>query len=329
MDSIIESYAKADGTIISDKDLAPLALGQFSYGVTLWEMTAGYTMFQNEGIYSESRLWYKVLDSDGNAILENEPEYEIAISEEAASIMTLMMQDVITNGTGAGITLDNKVNVAGKTGTTTADFDRWFIGYTPYFVGGVWTGYDMNQSLSDFGENPSLQIWDKVMTMLHEDIINDAAKNGEALKTFKKSEKLIEATYCKDSGMLIADACKLDPEGNRAEKAYFTKDTLPTEYCTTHVLVAFDKTTNRVATPSCPKETLVYKGLRNVDRCFPIQLKVVDSQYTCNIKFDPLTMNYPTSDYFTYYYYAVPDGYTGISNVEKQYNAICLKHPHK
>ncbi len=329
MDSIIESYAKSDGTIISDKDLAPLALGQFSYGVTLWEMTAGYTMFQNDGIYSESRLWYKVLDSDGNVILENEPEYEIAISEEAASIMTIMMQDVITNGTGAGITLDQKVNVAGKTGTTTADFDRWFIGYTPYFVGGVWTGYDMNQSLSDFGENPSLQIWDKVMTMLHEDIINEAAKKGEKLKTFEKSEKLIEATYCKDSGMLIADACKLDPEGNRAEKAYFTKDTLPTEYCTTHVLVAFDKTTNRVANPNCPEETLVYKGLRNVNRSFPFQLKVLDTQYTCNTNFDPLTMKFPTSDYFPYYHYALTDGVTGITNYDKQYNAVCQKHEHK
>ncbi len=329
MDSVIESYTKADGTIVSDKDLAPLALGQFSYGITLWELTAGYTMFQNDGIYSESRLWYKVLDSDGNVILENEPEYEIAISEEAASIMTVMMQDVITNGTGTAITLDQKVNVAGKTGTTTADFDRWFIGYTPYYVGGVWTGYDMNQSLSDFGQNPSLQIWDTVMTMLHQDVINAAASGGEPIKKFELSDKLVEATYCKDSGMLVSDACKLDPEGNRTEKAYFTKDTLPTEYCTTHVLVAFDKTTNRVANPNCPAETLVYKALRNVDRNFPVQITVVDTQYTTNSKFDPLTMRFPTVDYYPFYHYALEGGFTGITNHDKQYNAVCQAHSHK
>lgn len=326
MDSIIESYAKADGTIVSDKDLAPLALGQFSYGITLWELTAGYTIFQNEGIYSESRLWYKVLDSDGNVILDNEPEFEIAISEEAASIMTIMMQDVITNGTGTAITLDQKVNVAGKTGTTTADFDRWFVGYTPYYVGGVWTGYDMNQSLSDFGKNPSLQIWDTVMTMLHEDIINDAVSKGEAIKSFKKSEKLIEATYCKDSGKLISDACKLDPEGNRAETSYFTKDTLPTEYCTTHVLVAFDSATNQVATQYCPQENIVYKGLRLVDRSFPVQIVVQDSQYTCRLIDSSKLIDYPTIDSVPYYFYDVYPQYTGISGYKKHYNCTCLAH---
>lgn len=325
MDSVIESYQKADGTIVSDKDLAPLALGQFSYGITLWELTAGYTIFQNEGVYSESRLWYKVLDSDGNVILENEPEYEIAISEDTASIMTIMMQDVITNGTGTGITLDQKVNVAGKTGTTTADFDRWFVGYTPYYVGGVWTGYDMNQSLSDFGQNPSLQIWDTVMTILHEDIISDAQANGEAIKTFVKSDNLIEATYCKDSGMLISDACKLDPEGNRAEKSYFTKDTLPTEYCTTHVLVAFDKTTNQVATRYCPEESIVYKGLRAVNRKFPVQITIKDSQYTCMVNIHD-NLKYPKSSYLPYYHYMIYPQFTGTSIYGPQYNCACQKH---
>ena len=329
MDNVIDSYTKADGTVVSDKDLAPLALGQFSYGVTLWEITAAYSIFQNDGIYSESRLWYKVLDSDGNVILENEPEYEIAISEEAASIMTIMMQDVITNGTGTAITLDEKVNVAGKTGTTTADFDRWFIGYTPYYIGGVWTGYDMNQSLSDFGRNPSLQVWDTVMKILHEDIIAEAAAGGEPVKTFDISEKLIQATYCKDSGMLVSEACSHDPEGNRTETAYFTKDTLPTEYCTTHVMVAFCGTSKKVANPNCPKEGLYYVALRNVDRNFPRQITVQDTQYTCNTKFDPLTMPFPTADYFPYYHYALNGGCTGVTNQTSQYNCVCQSHEHK
>ncbi len=61
MDNVIDSHTKQSGQVVSDKDLAPLALGQFSYGITLWELTAGYDMFLNEGVYSKSRLWYKVL----------------------------------------------------------------------------------------------------------------------------------------------------------------------------------------------------------------------------------------------------------------------------
>ena len=325
MDSVIESYAKKDGTIVSDKDLAPLALGQFSYGVTLWELTAGYSMFPNDGIYSESRLWYKVLDSDGNTILENEPEYEIAMSEEAASIMTYMMQNVVATGTGAGITLDQQVNVAAKTGTTTADFDRWFIGYTPYYLGGVWTGYDMNQSLSDFGENPSLQVWDKVMTMLHEDIIAEAQATGTPLKRFELSEKLVECTYCKYSGMLMSDACKLDPQGNCAETGYFTKDTVPTEYCTTHVLVNYDKVTNSVAVEGCPEANIIQVGLRVTNRVFPGHVVVKDAQYTTIADFNP-AYGYPDSRDMPYYFRQLNGYFPGFSAYSRHYNCACLEH---
>ncbi len=227
MDNVIESYTTGSGQVVSDKDLAPLALGQFSYGITLWELTAGYDIFPNEGVYSKSRLWYKVLDSDGNVVLENKPDYEIAISEEAASIMTNILQGVVTSGTGRAVTVDQYVNVAGKTGTTTADFDRTFVGYTPYYLGGVWVGYDMNQALSDFGTNPAVQIWDKVMTMLHEDIFARVRAGEETLKNFELSDRLVECTYCRYSGLLTASGCW-------GEKGYFTKDTVPTEYCYGH-----------------------------------------------------------------------------------------------
>ncbi len=227
MDNVIESYTTGSGQVVSDKDLAPLALGQFSYGITLWELTAGYDMFPNEGVYSKSRLWYKVLDSDGNVVLENEPDYEIAISEEAASIMTKMLQGVVTSGTGTAVTLDQYVDVAGKTGTTTADFDRTFVGYTPYYLGGVWVGYDMNQALSDFGTNPAIQIWDKVMTMLHEDIFARVRAGEETLKSFEVSDRLVECTYCRYTGLLATESCW-------GEKGYFTKDTVPTSYCYGH-----------------------------------------------------------------------------------------------
>lgn len=227
MDNVIESYTTQSGQVVSDKDLAPLALGQFSYGITLWELTAGYSIFPNEGVYSKSRLWYRVLDSDGNVILENESDYEIAISEEAASIMTIMLQGVVSSGTGTAVTLDQYVDVAGKTGTTTADFDRTFVGYTPYYLGGVWVGYDMNQALSDFGTNPAVQIWDTVMTMLHEDIFASVNAGETELQHFERSDRLVECSYCRYSGLLPTETCW-------RETGYFTKDTVPTEYCYGH-----------------------------------------------------------------------------------------------
>ncbi len=324
MDNIIDSYTTASGAVVSDKGLAPLALGQFSYGITLWELTAGYSMFQNQGVHCESRLWYQVLDSDGNVVLDNKADYEIAISEEASSIMTKMLEKVVSEGTGTGITLDQYVNVAGKTGTTTADFDRLFVGYTPYYVGGVWTGYDMNQALSDFGPNPSLNIWDTVMTMLHKEYIDEAASGGTPLKSFTYTNQIVECTYCRDSGKLVSEACKADPRGNRAETGFFSKDTMPTEYCTTHVLIDFDTSTNSIACPACPEASIKKVGLLNIQRRLPITIRIVDAQYTCMPDFN-FALGKPTAD--TPYYFPGLDGmYPGTSGGNSTYNHACLTH---
>lgn len=326
MDNIIDSYTTAAGTTITDKAQAPLALGQFSYGITLWELTAGYTMFPNEGVYSKSRLWTKVCDSDGNVILENEPDYEIAISEESASIMTKMMQNVVESGTATAVTVDQYVDVAGKTGTTSADFDRTFIGFTPYYVCGCWVGYDMNQALSDFWQNPAVAVWDKVMTMLQEKINARAAAAGEEIQSFKFSDNLVKATYCKDSGMLISDACNADPRGSRAESGWFTSDTVPTETCNVHVLVDYDTSSGAVATDKCPSSSLKKVGLvRNENRDFLTQVIITDAQYV--YRDTSKVSKYPTYEGYPYFYFTYPeDHYVGRSSGTNQYNRACPNH---
>ncbi|MBQ8332666.1 MAG: transglycosylase domain-containing protein, partial [Clostridia bacterium] len=248
-ESLIESATLSNGQVITDKGLAALSLGQPNYGVTLLEMTSAYTIFPNSGIYNEPNLYLRVTDSAGNVILENEEEANLVISEETASIMNIMLEKVMTQGTGTGCTLRHTVDVAGKTGTTSADFDRYFVGYTPYYVGGVWTGYDIPQSLSAFGENPSLIVWDKVMTMLHQPIIDAAANGGEPIRSFETAPGVIEVVYCRDSGLLPSDACALDARGWRTEVGYFTRESAPTTTCDVHVVVNVDATTNRVASP--------------------------------------------------------------------------------
>lgn len=326
MDNLVESYTTASGYVVSDKSEAPLALGQFSYGITLWELTAAYSMFQNDGVFCKSRLWYEVRDSEGNIILKNEPEYEMAISEEAADIMTMMMQKVISGGTATAVTLDDRVSVAGKTGTTTADFDRTFVGYTPYYLCGCWFGYDMNQALSDFGTSPALIVWDRVMNKLQDKVEAKAAANGEAVKSFEFSDNLIEVTYCKDSGMLMGEACAHDPRGSRAEKGYFTPDTAPGATCDVHVLVNYDKVTGGVATDKCPKENLKQVALiRNESRLFDCQVTITDAQYTYRSLGD--ITKYPTYEGFAYYYYAIPEGkVVGRSSGIKQFNCACPVH---
>lgn len=150
-----------------DVGLASLALGQPARGVTLREMTAAYSIFE-EGIMSKPRSYYFVTDSDGRIVLGNDPKQEKVISKESAAIMTKLLEAVVDTGTAAGkVTLDGKIEVAGKSGTSNNNCDRYFIGYTPELLAGVWFGYDYPKDLSEFGGNLSVYIWDEVMTQIY------------------------------------------------------------------------------------------------------------------------------------------------------------------
>jgi penicillin-binding protein 1A len=148
----------------SDCDYAPLALGQLTNGITVREMAQAYSALDNDGVFTYSRTYYKVTDASGeNIILDNTPNTIQAFSPNTAHTMTYMLENAAHYGTGSEAWLGNDVMpVAGKTGTTSADRDRWFCGYTPYYVAAVWTGYDTPASMA-FSGNPAAQIWKKVM----------------------------------------------------------------------------------------------------------------------------------------------------------------------
>ncbi|MBR7185016.1 MAG: transglycosylase domain-containing protein [Clostridia bacterium] len=283
MHSLIETKTLENGVRLTDKDVAALALGQFNYGVTVREITAAYSIFANKGVFNEARSYVKVLDSDGQVLLSNDSAGEVIISEANAAIMTKMLSNVVSRGTATSITLRNQVNVAGKTGTTTNDFDRWFIGYTPYYLGGVWYGYEYPKSLTTplrGYTSPPNAIWDTVMTRLHEKHLAEAAAGTAPLKTFEMPSTVIQLEVCQDSGMLMSDACRADLRGYRGEVCYFARGTEPTKQCTTHVMVPYDKSTGAVACDGCPRESVVEVGMIRVEnRTFPTQVYVVDAQY--------------------------------------------------
>lgn len=154
----------------SDMGAASLALGQQSQGISLKELTSAYTIFE-DGIMKKPRSYYKVTDMNDIVILDNASYNRRAISSESAAIMTKLMQTVIESGTAKqGITLNKITEVAGKSGTTQNNCDRYFIGYTPDLLAGVWMGYEYPKPLDEFGGNVSVYIWDDVMNRIYDNV---------------------------------------------------------------------------------------------------------------------------------------------------------------
>jgi len=333
-DSLKEAAASNNG-VSPDKNYATLALGGFTYGVTLKEMCASYTIFPTGGIFTELRTVVEIRDSNGNVVIDNSPVKEIVMSEAAAQAMTKMLQHVITDSHGTAYSYMSNIrklmDFAGKTGTTDANNDRWFIGYSPYFVCGDWIGYDEPQSLESVVKNGEhCRVWATVMYDIHQKFIQEAAEGKTALKTFDDSQ-LIKATFCADSGKLITDACNCDPRGSRAETAYFTKDTLPSEACDIHVMVRYCTEGHGVACSACPEESCTYVGLIHVERSFPRDIYVTDAEFTWRELPEDVTP-YISNRYPFYFRLYVPSStYSGrtsspVGGTGYQYNRACPLH---
>ena len=179
--------------IDSDADYAAMALGEPHYGITVREMAQAYTALANDGVFTYSRTYTMVKDRSGKIILDNQPQTIRAFSQETARTMTYMLNNAATYGTGHESRLSN-MPVAGKTGTTTSNRDRWFCGYTPYYTCAVWTGYDTPETMS-FSGNPATQIWQKVMSAIHADLPRkefNISYGGSATGIFGSRDELEE-----------------------------------------------------------------------------------------------------------------------------------------
>ena len=151
----------------ADENYAPLSVGQLTYGATVREMTSGFTMFPNAGQRVELRSYTTIYNPDGTVLLDNAPKLTRAISESTAYWMTSILHSAVTGGTGGAANLGASMPTAGKTGTTTDSKDRWFVGFTPYYIAAVWTGFDTPAVMSS-SANPAAQIWKMIMSQVHE-----------------------------------------------------------------------------------------------------------------------------------------------------------------
>lgn len=221
MDTLVESKT-IDGRQFSDVSLAPMALGEMTDGVTPLSMAGAYQIFGNGGYFTKPYSYTKVLDSDGNVILENKPTPKQAISSDTASVMNHLMQGVTRGAYGTGTTAPfSAMPVAGKTGTSDNDNNQWFIGVTPYYVGVCWLGYDIPEQINYRGYNyaPPI-IWKNIMGPIHQ---------GLPIIQFKDSPNVVAMQFCTETGLIAGEDC------TELATGWYKKSNIPDE-CRSHGL---------------------------------------------------------------------------------------------
>ena len=222
-DFLVDKLGFENLTFTDSQQVGNMALGGFEKGVTTEEMAAAFATFVNEGIYTKPRTFIRVEDANGNVILENEAQSNVAIKNATAAIMNKLLQEVARVGTGNEAQFSG-MHIAGKTGSTNSNKERYFVGYTPYYTCAVWAGYQHNQQIVASG-NPCSAIFRKVMSAIHEDLPD---------KDFFSCSGLTSVSVCADSGMLASENCALDVRGSRVYTALCATDNAPTTICTMH-----------------------------------------------------------------------------------------------
>lgn len=195
--TLVDNRVEKDGSVTSDIH-QPLALGGITDGVTNLEMTAAYATIANLGTYTQPAFYSQVIDENGRVLLDRTtPTTHTVLKESTAVLLTEAMESVVTSGTGTACQLDDDMPVAGKTGTTSSEYDLWFCGYTPYLTASIWTGYDENKSLSGdqaFHE----RMWSKIVSKI------DKVKKYKKTN-FKQGKNVKAYDICDSSGKVAID----------------------------------------------------------------------------------------------------------------------------
>ncbi len=201
-----------------DEDIAPLALGALTYGITLENLVNAYLPYGNNGVYNEAHIVTKIEDSNQQIIYENDGNARYAVSDETAWVMNRLLKNVVENGTGTAAKLSNKV-VVGKTGTTDNWYDEAFVGMTRDFVAGITVGYKYNNNALCLPQNfKSAQVWQNIIGEYANTMFEDTPAD------FDPVESVIEAPMCAYSGNIAGAYC---PKG---VTGYWKSTNAP--YCT-------------------------------------------------------------------------------------------------
>lgn len=294
-----------NGKEFSDINLAPLALGGLTEGVTIRQMAGAYAAFANKGEFRQPITYSKVINNKGQTILDNNVVGIRAISEKAAWYLTSLLNNAVNSGTGTPAKIPDMA-VAGKTGTTTSDQDRWFCGYTPYYTAAVWCGFDEPEevNLTKSSTNPSAYLWQKVMAAIHTGL--------PATPEFERPADVVKVSYCRDSGLLATAACKADIRGSRVVSGSLYAEDAPKGSCNVHTMVEMCKESMHVANEFCSQvegNEIVQVGMLSNVRSFPVPgVYVGDQQYAF----------YAASD--------IPEGFYPASTIKDPPGTPCTIH---
>ena len=257
-----------------------LANTNSSYTVTNEMLTAAFASIANDGIYQKPTYYTKVLDRQGNILLESVPSQTRIIKSSSAALLTSAMEDVISSDSSYyyqyGITPTGKLcqvdsmTLAGKSGTTTSGSDVWFIGYSPYYTCGIWSGYDDSKVLS-IGTEYHKTIWQKIMARIHTDLDN---------KDFVFTDELESAKICSKSGLLAVDGvCNSSSSNACVYTEYFAPGTAPTSYCDRHYALRICTESGKSATKYCPGDSVVQRVYLHIDDSDLSSGTTTDSDY--------------------------------------------------
>lgn len=219
--NLIAPTENSDG----DANLAALSMGAFSYGVTVREMVGGYGVIASGGTYHEPISYTKIEAVDGTVILEKNTTGEQACSPIAA----WLMHDLLVDSAKYGLAAPGRLSVplAAKTGTSDDNHDKWYMGYTPYFVGGVWVGYDEPINLVSAGVTMQVPkvVWKNVMQYVVDQV---GWKDGEFMA---RPEELVRVSICGGCGRRPGANSIYDNGSSSIFYAWFTKETIPAKWC--------------------------------------------------------------------------------------------------
>lgn len=232
----------------NDENVAALALGGMTRGITPLDLTAAYGAIANGGTLNDVIAFKTVKNRKGEILLENKGRSNFVVDENVAYIVQDMMKTSVDDGVAkpAKLTPRNDImQVSGKTGTTSSNIDAWFVGYTPYYVGGIWFGNDVNIPL-DQGSHIAAQFWKTVMTEIHMDL---------EPKQFVRPSGIVTATVDIISGKLPSELSAKDPRGT-VRSEIFLRGTVPTEIDDVHVEAQICKDSGKLATPFCPPSSI-------------------------------------------------------------------------
>ena len=255
-------YARNFGiTSLTETDYnAATALGGITKGVSNLELTGAYAAIANGGIYTKPVFFTKILDHNGKALLENEPQTKRVLKDSTAFLLTDALAESMESSrmyASPGVSLNSTsvpanipgMSNAGKSGTTTSNVDIWFVGYTPYYTAGIWSGCDDNQKISAIGSSTSYhkRIWKQIMARAHEGLADTGFPVPDSIET---------ASVCRKSGMLPnPGVCEADPRGSAVYTEYFAKGTVPTQVCDHHVAITVCGESGGLPTEFCPLES--------------------------------------------------------------------------